>query len=147
MLPSTTDYVFHPLQESFFWVVLERGFLVLQGRQAGRELRVQSVEKVSLFVRWLKRFLNSLFLFHFQAFVLTLSVPSQDVNFSVKVGNKLSVHYGKKQITADHIRSKYLSYYIGGLPAWLRERYQAISQSGFSSSEEPFLLFSKHGCF
>lgn len=64
--------MFRQLQESFFWVSLERGFLVLQGRHAGRELRVQSERKVSLVVRWFKRFLNSVLLFHFPAVVLTL---------------------------------------------------------------------------
>lgn len=51
MVLHMIDFVFYPLQESFFCVFLERGFLVLQGQQAGRELRVQSAEKVSLFVR------------------------------------------------------------------------------------------------
>lgn len=45
------DIVFYVLQESFFCVFVERGYLMLQGQQAGRELRAQSAEKVSLFVR------------------------------------------------------------------------------------------------
>ncbi len=45
------DRCFYLLQESFFCVFVERGFLVLQGQQAGGELRVQSAERVSLFVR------------------------------------------------------------------------------------------------
>lgn len=51
MVLNMIDFVFYPLQESFFCVFLERSFLVLQGQQAGRELRLQSAEKVSLFVR------------------------------------------------------------------------------------------------
>ncbi len=45
------DFVFYSFQESFFCVFVEGGFLVLQGQQKGRELRLQSDEKVSLFVR------------------------------------------------------------------------------------------------
>lgn len=39
------------LQESYFFVFVEKGFLVLQGQQAGQKLRAQSAEKISLFVR------------------------------------------------------------------------------------------------
>lgn len=48
---NTIYFVFCLLQESFFCVFLERGFLVLQGWQGGHEIRRQSAEKVSLFVR------------------------------------------------------------------------------------------------
>lgn len=47
----TVDLVFYVLQESFFCVFVERGFLVLRGQQAGRELRARSAERVSLSVR------------------------------------------------------------------------------------------------
>lgn len=50
MVLNMIDFVFYPLQESFFCVFLERSLLVLQGQQAGREFRLQSAEKVSLFV-------------------------------------------------------------------------------------------------
>lgn len=39
------------IQESFVCVFVEQGFLVLRGQQAGRALRVQTSDKVSLFVR------------------------------------------------------------------------------------------------
>lgn len=45
------DFMFYSFQDSYFCVFVERGFLVLQGQQKGRELRLQSDEKVSLFVR------------------------------------------------------------------------------------------------
>lgn len=44
-------HVFLLFQESFFCVFVERGFLVLQGQQADREIRLRSAERVSLFVR------------------------------------------------------------------------------------------------
>ncbi|KAM7012856.1 laminin subunit alpha-3-like [Tautogolabrus adspersus] len=81
-------------QDSFFCLSVERGFLVLQGQQAGREIRVQSDEKVSLF----------------------------DKSLAITIGDKFIVHFGLKQISTDHTQTNYRSYYIGGLPDQLRQR-------------------------
>ncbi|XP_069378473.1 laminin subunit alpha-3-like [Paralichthys olivaceus] len=83
------------LQESFFCVFVERGSLVLQGQQAGQQLRAQSAEKVSLF----------------------------DQLFTVTTAERFIVHYGRQQISTDHIHTNYMTYYIGGLPAQLRLRH------------------------
>nr|XP_046248654.1 laminin subunit alpha-3-like [Scatophagus argus] len=82
-------------EESFFSVFLEKGFLVLQGKQMGREVRQQSAEKVSLF----------------------------DRHFAILISGTFLVHYGPKQISTDHNQTIYTSYYIGGLPAPLRQRH------------------------
>ncbi|XP_031724153.1 laminin subunit alpha-3 [Anarrhichthys ocellatus] len=82
-------------EESFFCVFVERGFLVLQGQQAGRELRVQSNERVSLF--------------------------GQD--FVIVIADRFILQYGPEQISTDHNPTNYPSYYIGGLPAPLRQRH------------------------
>ncbi|XP_045906061.1 laminin subunit alpha-3-like isoform X2 [Micropterus dolomieu] len=81
--------------ESFFCVFMERGFLVLQGQQADQELRVQSAEKVSL----------------------------SDKHFAITIADAFIVHYGSKQISTDHNQTNYMSYYIGGVPALLRQRH------------------------
>ncbi|XP_005479284.1 laminin subunit alpha-3 isoform X2 [Oreochromis niloticus] len=81
--------------ESFFCVFVERGFLVLQGQQADREIRLQSPERVSLF----------------------------DTQFAIAIADKFIVQYGPKTVSTDHIQTDYMSYYIGGLPAELRERH------------------------
>ncbi|XP_041646420.1 laminin subunit alpha-3-like [Cheilinus undulatus] len=81
-------------QESFFCLFVERGFLVLQGHQAGRQIRIQSHEKVLLF----------------------------DKSFAIIIGEKFIVHCGPKQISTDHIQTNYRSFYIGGLPDQLRQR-------------------------
>ncbi|XP_044054261.1 laminin subunit alpha-3 isoform X2 [Siniperca chuatsi] len=82
-------------KESFFCVFVERGILVLQAEEAGRELRVQSAEKVSLF----------------------------DKHFAIAIADTFIVHYGPKQISTDHNQTNYMRYYIGGLPAQLRQRH------------------------
>ncbi|XP_062251833.1 laminin subunit alpha-3-like [Platichthys flesus] len=82
-------------EESFFCVFAERGFLVLQGQQAGQQLRAQSAEKVSLF----------------------------DQLFTITAAERFIVHYGRQQISTDHIRTNYMTYYVGGLPAQLRLRH------------------------
>ncbi|XP_075943399.1 laminin subunit alpha-3 [Anarhichas minor] len=82
-------------EESFFCVFVERGFLVLQGQQAGRELRVQSNESVSLF--------------------------GQD--FVIAIEDRFILQYGRERISTDHNPTNYPSYYIGGLPAPLRQRH------------------------
>lgn len=122
------DFVFYLLQESFFCVFLERSFLVLQGQQEGRELRLHSSEKVSLTVRLPKKrtsigtsFLNSSCCSISKLF-LKLCVWSQDKHFAITIADTFIVHYGSKQISADHNQTTYMSYYIGGLPALLRQR-------------------------
>ncbi|XP_039983754.1 laminin subunit alpha-3 isoform X2 [Xiphias gladius] len=82
-------------QESFFCVFVERGYLMLQGQQAGRELRAQSAEKVSLFQQ----------------------------TFAITTADRITVHYGPQQISIDHIHTDYMTYYVGGLPAQLRQRH------------------------
>ncbi|XP_054459158.1 laminin subunit alpha-3 [Anoplopoma fimbria] len=82
-------------EESFFCVFLKRGFLVLQGQQAGRALRVQSYERVSLF----------------------------DKNFAITIADRFILHYGPQKISTNHNPTNYTSYYIGGLPAELRQRH------------------------
>ncbi|XP_039668362.1 laminin subunit alpha-3 [Perca fluviatilis] len=82
-------------EESFFCVFVERGFLVLQGQQAGRELRVQSAEKVSLF----------------------------DEHFAITIADRFIVHYGPQKVSTDHNRTNFMSYYIGGVPSQLRQRH------------------------
>ncbi|XP_067453634.1 laminin subunit alpha-3 [Thunnus thynnus] len=83
-------------EESFFYVFVEQGFLKLQGQQAGQELRAQSAEKVSLF----------------------------DKNFVIYIADNFTVQYQHEQnIRTEHIRSNYSSFYIGGLPAQLRQRH------------------------
>ncbi|XP_060887535.1 laminin subunit alpha-3 isoform X1 [Labrus mixtus] len=81
-------------QDSFFCLSVERGFLVLQGQQAGREIRVQSDQKVSLF----------------------------DLSLAITIGTKFIVHFGLKKISTDHTQTNYRSYYIGGLSDQLRQR-------------------------
>ncbi|XP_028259612.1 laminin subunit alpha-3 isoform X2 [Parambassis ranga] len=82
-------------EESFFCVFVERGFLVVRGQQAGRELRVQSDERVSLF----------------------------DKQFAVVIADTFIVHFGSKQLSTSHIQTNYKTYYIGGLPSELRHRH------------------------
>uniref|UniRef100_A0A3B4VLD6 Laminin G domain-containing protein n=1 Tax=Seriola dumerili TaxID=41447 RepID=A0A3B4VLD6_SERDU len=82
-------------EESFFWLYVKRGFLVLQGQQNGRERRAQTAEKVSLI----------------------------DKPFAITTADKFIVQYGPQQISTDHIPTNYRSYYVGGLPARLRQRH------------------------
>ncbi|XP_070764977.1 laminin subunit alpha-3 [Enoplosus armatus] len=82
-------------EKSFVCVFVERGFLVLQGQRAGGELRARSAEKVSLF----------------------------DKHFAITIADTFILHYGPKQISIDHSQTNYMSYYIGGLPAPLRQRH------------------------
>ncbi|XP_036969506.1 laminin subunit alpha-3 isoform X3 [Acanthopagrus latus] len=82
-------------EESFFCVLVERGFLVLHGRQAGRQLRLQSAERLSLV----------------------------DTQFAVTIADKFILYYGRKKMFTDHKQTNYSSYYIGGLPAPLRQRH------------------------
>ncbi|XP_071343066.1 laminin subunit alpha-3 isoform X2 [Trachinotus anak] len=82
-------------EESFFCVYVERGFLVLQGQQAGRELRAQTADQVSLF----------------------------DKLFAITTADQFTVQCGQQKISTDHIPTNYMSYYVGGLPATLRQRY------------------------
>ena len=48
--------------------------------------------------------------------------PSQDKHFAIVIAKMFTVHYGSKQISADHIQTNYTRYYIGGLPAQLKRR-------------------------
>ncbi|XP_054875241.1 laminin subunit alpha-3 isoform X3 [Amphiprion ocellaris] len=82
-------------EDSFVCLFLERGFLVLQGRQADRDLSVQTSERVSLFNK----------------------------QFAISIANAFVVHCGTTTISTDHIDANYRSYYIGGLPAELRQRH------------------------
>uniref|UniRef100_H3DJT5 Laminin, alpha 3 n=1 Tax=Tetraodon nigroviridis TaxID=99883 RepID=H3DJT5_TETNG len=82
-------------EDTFFCLIVEGGFLVLRGRQAGQDLRVQSAAKVSLFV--------------------------------VVIDDAFTVHYGPDRISVQHIRTSYVSYYIGGLPASLRRSLKVIA--------------------
>ncbi|XP_047442348.1 laminin subunit alpha-3 [Mugil cephalus] len=82
-------------EDSFFCVFVERGLLVLQGQQAGEELRVQSAERVSL----------------------------MDKQIAVRIADKFTVHCGRTQISTNYIKTNYRSYYIGGLPVHLRQRH------------------------
>ncbi|TWW57618.1 Laminin subunit alpha-3 [Takifugu flavidus] len=87
-------------KETFFCLILEGGLLVLRGREAGKELRVQSAGQVSLF----------------------------DQQFAVVVDDAFTVHYGPDQISAEHNQgTSYVRYYIGGLPASLRHRHNITS--------------------
>uniref|UniRef100_UPI0037E6FAA4 laminin subunit alpha-3 n=1 Tax=Semicossyphus pulcher TaxID=241346 RepID=UPI0037E6FAA4 len=93
---ETNAFIFYiGNEDSFFCLFVERGFLVLQGRQAGRELRAQSAEHVSL----------------------------SDKSFAITIGDTFTVHVGPQRISSDHIQTNYRSYYIGGLPARLRQRH------------------------
>lgn len=98
---------------------------MLQGQQAGREIRLQSAERVSLFVRkkpflYKKNALKS----HFCYIIALLNICflSQGTQFAIAVADNLIVHYGPKKISTHHIKTDYMHYYIGGLPAQLRER-------------------------
>ncbi|XP_062280212.1 laminin subunit alpha-3-like [Scomber scombrus] len=85
-------------EESFFCVSVEQGLLILQGQQAGQVLTPQkSDEKVSLI----------------------------KVQFTIIITmtDKFEVHCGKQMIRTEYIHSNYTSYYIGGLPAQLRQRH------------------------
>ncbi|KAG7228737.1 hypothetical protein INR49_008515, partial [Caranx melampygus] len=82
-------------EEDFFCVYVEGGFLVLQGQQAGRELRAQTAERVSLF----------------------------DKTFAITTAEQLIVQYGPHKISTDHVPTHYRRYYIGGLPEQLRRRH------------------------
>ncbi|XP_061594014.1 laminin subunit alpha-3 isoform X2 [Cololabis saira] len=82
-------------EESFWCLFVERGLLVLQGQQENRKLRVESPDRISLF----------------------------DKQFAIIIAKTFSVYYGSKQISADHIQTNYARYYIGGLPAELRQRH------------------------
>ncbi|XP_054904288.1 laminin subunit alpha-3-like isoform X2 [Poeciliopsis prolifica] len=81
-------------EESFFCVCVERGFLVVEGQQGGRQLRNQSSAPVSLFKK-----------------------------FAVVIGDRFVVRYGSEQIHTDHLQTNYMWWYMGGLPAWLRRRH------------------------
>lgn len=104
-------------QDAFFCVIVEGGFLVLRGWQAGREVRVQSAAKVSLFVGSASHTLNL-------PSKLPLNLPflPQDQQFAVVIDDAFTVHYGPDRISAPHELTSYASYYIGGLPASLRSR-------------------------
>ncbi|XP_022072198.2 laminin subunit alpha-3 [Acanthochromis polyacanthus] len=82
-------------EDSFVCLFLDRGFLVLQGRQADRDLRIQASERVSLFNK----------------------------QFAISIENTFEVYSGTTKISTDHIYANYRSYYIGGLPAELRQRH------------------------
>ncbi|XP_027884785.1 laminin subunit alpha-3 [Xiphophorus couchianus] len=82
-------------EESFFCVCVERGFLVLEGQQGGRQLRNQSSAQVSLF----------------------------EQTFAVMIADRFVVRYGSEQIHTDHFQTNYTWWYMGGLPAWLRRRH------------------------
>ncbi|XP_041861831.1 laminin subunit alpha-3-like isoform X2 [Melanotaenia boesemani] len=82
-------------EESFFCVFVARGLLVLRGQQADREVRVQSPDRVSL----------------------------SDKQFAIIIADRFIVHYGSKEISTDYIKTRYTRYYIGGLPAQLRQRH------------------------
>ncbi|XP_058495004.1 laminin subunit alpha-3 isoform X2 [Solea solea] len=82
-------------EASFLCAFVERGFLVLQARQAGRERRAQSAEKMTLF----------------------------DKAFAITIAEQFTVHYGQQSISTEHIHANYTSYYVGGLPAHLRLRH------------------------
>ncbi|XP_055364396.1 laminin subunit alpha-3 isoform X2 [Betta splendens] len=86
-------------EESVFCVFVENGFLVLQGRQAGQELRAQSDESVSLF----------------------------DQRFAIQITERFVVQYAvgstARRISTDHVPTAYERYFIGGLPAELRHRH------------------------
>lgn len=102
-------------QDAFFCVIVEGGFLVLRGWQAGREVRGQSAAKVSLFVGSASHTLNL-------PSKLPLNLPflPQDQQFAVVIDDAFTVHYGPDRIS--HELTSYASYYIGGLPASLRRR-------------------------
>lgn len=53
---------------------------------------------------------------------LNRPVLSQDQQFAVVIDDAFTVHYGPDRISVQHIRTSYVSYYIGGLPASLRRR-------------------------
>ncbi|XP_054586009.1 laminin subunit alpha-3 isoform X3 [Nothobranchius furzeri] len=94
--PGTDAFLFFTEnEESYFCVFLERGFLVLRGRQANKELRVQSPDQVSL----------------------------SDQQFAVSIADRFVVRYGTKQISADNAGTNFRRFYMGGLPAWLRQRH------------------------
>lgn len=120
------DIVLLVLQESLFYVFLERGFLVLQDQQAGQELRVQSSEKMSLNVRWSKicyfpQWNKSVPCRNFS----TKTMSPQDTLFIVRTGRQntnITVCYEQNKIIIDQIHTNYTSYYIGGLPAQLKQR-------------------------
>lgn len=54
--------------------------------------------------------------------LLNHPVLPQDQQFTVAIGDAFTVHYGAGRISAQHNRTTYVSYYIGGLPASLRRR-------------------------
>ncbi|XP_029905586.1 laminin subunit alpha-3 [Myripristis murdjan] len=65
-------------EDSYFCVFMERGHLVLQGRQAGQELKSQSGEKVSLF----------------------------DMQFIIAMDDKFIVNYRAKQISTNYTKAE-----------------------------------------
>ncbi|XP_072771154.1 laminin subunit alpha-3-like [Nerophis lumbriciformis] len=81
--------------ESFWCLIVERGYLVLQGRRAGRLRRVQSDRRVSLFGK----------------------------DFAISAEDKLTVRYEDKHISIDHVHAPYGSFYIGGVPEHIRKRH------------------------
>ncbi|KAK2835839.1 hypothetical protein Q5P01_016323 [Channa striata] len=83
-------------EESYFCVFVERGFLVIQGQQAGRELRAHSAGTISLF----------------------------DEVFAIRVANQFTVQFKGERISTDHSQqTNYRRFFIGGLPAELRQRH------------------------
>nr|XP_057929016.1 laminin subunit alpha-3 isoform X2 [Doryrhamphus excisus] len=81
--------------ESFWCLFVARGYLVLEGQQAGGRRQVQSDDKVSLF----------------------------DRDFTITVESKVTVHYEDKHISISHIHAPYKSFFIGGVPEYIRERH------------------------
>lgn len=106
---------------------MERGFLMLRGHQAGRELRAQSAEAFSLFVRSSVTNYSSLQTDQYAVHLFSACVPlshfvSQNKQFAIKMDDMFTVHYGTKRLSTDYTKMIYRRYYMGGLPTQLRLR-------------------------
>lgn len=54
--------------------------------------------------------------------LLKVCFLSQQQTFAITTADRITVHYGPRQISIDHIHTDYMTYYVGGLPAQLRQR-------------------------
>ncbi|XP_073332501.1 laminin subunit alpha-3 [Pagrus major] len=54
---------------------------------------------------------------------LLFYIGDEDTQFAISIADKFTVYYGRKNIFTDHKQTNYRSYYIGGVPAPLRQRH------------------------
>lgn len=155
ILIDKIDLVFFPLQESYFCVFVERGFLVLQGQQMGREIRRQSAENVSLFVRWSSRSnFTAVPAFWMHVFVLFTNWSTKIVcpasgstvynRYCKKVWSALRTKRDLHRPQSNKLRGLLHRGSAGTAQTEVTKQMQATFT--FISSDSPFVLFSVCVC-